>query len=199
MAGRTGLSWPHQPEPSSFLARSSGSHEHSPALNPRPTVALKPRLVMYKIKHIDLQEALSILRQSVPQASTTVRAAERSLAVTALEEDHQKVVSTLEMIDQPTEDQGKVVVVYKIDRLARDGVDILSTAKVLKSTFQVHTVSTADAFDTRNISNALMNHVQLIHLIAFTRMTRNMKLSNAIHRDRIGTCGLMTSMNGMTG
>jgi site-specific DNA recombinase len=65
-----------------------------------------------------------------------------------------------QMIVDAAKDQFNVVVVYKIDRLARDGVDILSTAKVLKSTFQVHTVSTADAFDTRNPSNALMNHVQ---------------------------------------
>src|SRR5262249_12688087 len=53
-----------------------------------------------------------------------------------------------------------VVVPFDASRLARDGVDVVSTAKFLKATYGIATVDTKGQFDNRDHHNALRNFVQ---------------------------------------
>jgi site-specific DNA recombinase len=50
-----------------------------------------------------------------------------------------------------------VVVVYKIDRYARDGTDILDSARTLKRDFGVDVIDASGIFDTRDPNKTLMN------------------------------------------
>jgi len=52
-----------------------------------------------------------------------------------------------------------VIVPYDISRFARDGVDILSSAKFLKSDYGIFTVDTKGCFDNRHSRNTLTNIV----------------------------------------
>src|SRR5262249_6310272 len=53
-----------------------------------------------------------------------------------------------------------LLVPYDATRLARDGVDIVSTAKVLKADFGIHVVDAKGQFDNRDYRNVLRNFVQ---------------------------------------
>jgi len=53
-----------------------------------------------------------------------------------------------------------IVVPYNATRLGRDGVDIVSTAKMLKSVYGIFTVDAGGRFDNRDHRNALGNFVQ---------------------------------------
>ena len=57
---------------------------------------------------------------------------------------------------------GKVDVVVPFDtaRFARDGVDVVSTAKMLKGTYGVPTVDARGGFDNRSHHNTLRNYVE---------------------------------------
>src|SRR5262245_45453168 len=52
-----------------------------------------------------------------------------------------------------------VIVPFDATRFARDGVDIVSTAKFLKATYGIHTVDSKGQFDNRDHRNALRNFV----------------------------------------
>jgi DNA invertase Pin-like site-specific DNA recombinase len=53
-----------------------------------------------------------------------------------------------------------IVVPFDATRFARDGVDIVSTAKVLKSTYGIFTVDARGGFDNRTHRNTLRNFVE---------------------------------------
>src|SRR5262245_52859985 len=55
--------------------------------------------------------------------------------------------------------QFDVVVPFDFTRFARDGVDIVSTAKVLKAELGIHVVDAKRQFDNRDHRNALRNFV----------------------------------------
>ena len=63
------------------------------------------------------------------------------------------------MIKDAAKGQFDFIVVYDIDRFARDGSDIISNAKFLKDQFGVHVIDTK-GFDTRKPRNVLMNFVK---------------------------------------
>ncbi len=63
------------------------------------------------------------------------------------------------MIKDAAKEQFDFIVVYDIDRFARDGSDIISNAKFLKDQFGVHVIDTK-GFDTRKPRNVLMNFVK---------------------------------------
>jgi DNA invertase Pin-like site-specific DNA recombinase len=64
------------------------------------------------------------------------------------------------MLQDAAKGEFDVVVPFDATRLARDGVDIVSTAKVLKATFGVFVVDSKGQFDNRDHRNALRNFVQ---------------------------------------
>lgn len=64
------------------------------------------------------------------------------------------------MLQDAAKGEFDIVVPFDATRLARDGVDIVSTAKVLKSEFGVFVVDAKGQFDNRDHRNALRNFVQ---------------------------------------
>jgi site-specific DNA recombinase len=52
-----------------------------------------------------------------------------------------------------------VIVPFDVSRFARDGVDILGSAKFLRSTFNINLVDTKGGFDSRPSGNVLLNFV----------------------------------------
>lgn len=63
------------------------------------------------------------------------------------------------MIRDSAMNKFNVIVAYDVTRFARDGVDILSNAKLLRENFGVHFVDTKGGFDSRPGGNVLMNFV----------------------------------------
>lgn len=63
------------------------------------------------------------------------------------------------MIRDAANGEFDVIIPFDATRFARDGVDIVSTAKSLKSTFGIFTVDSKGQFDTRDYRNALRNFV----------------------------------------
>ena len=51
------------------------------------------------------------------------------------------------------------IVVFDVTRFARDGVDVLTNAKTLKSTFGIFLVDSKGQFDNRSAKNVLQNHI----------------------------------------
>lgn len=64
-----------------------------------------------------------------------------------------------EMLRDAATGKFDVVVVLDIDRLARDGTDIVSTAKTLKMAFKIDTVDTKGKYDTRDRNRRFANWV----------------------------------------
>ncbi len=62
-----------------------------------------------------------------------------------------------EMLADAAAGKFDVIVVADIDRLARDGFDILSTSKTLKREFSVDTLDCKGKFDTRDLRRGLVN------------------------------------------
>jgi DNA invertase Pin-like site-specific DNA recombinase len=65
-----------------------------------------------------------------------------------------------QMLRDATAGKFDLVVPFDATRLARDGVDVVSTAKTLKATFGIHVVDAKGQFDNRDHRNALRNFVQ---------------------------------------
>jgi site-specific DNA recombinase len=63
------------------------------------------------------------------------------------------------MMKDATDGQFDVIVPYDATRFARDGVDILSSAKFLKETFGILVVDAKNQFDNRSFRNVLANFV----------------------------------------
>ncbi len=64
------------------------------------------------------------------------------------------------MMRDATDGQFDVIVCWDVTRFARDGCDIVSNAKFLKTTFGVHVVDTKGQFDNRDHRRTLTNFVQ---------------------------------------
>lgn len=80
--------------------------------------------------------------------------------------DESKSGSTVEgrdefqqMMRDAANDKFDLIVVYDITRFARDGIDILTNAKFLKSTFGVCVVDTKGQFDNRSVDKTFTNHM----------------------------------------
>ena len=61
------------------------------------------RTVSYPLAHADPQEAWTVLRAIVPQAVIVVQPKSKSLAVSAVDQDHRRIAAALREIDRPGE------------------------------------------------------------------------------------------------
>jgi len=66
-----------------------------------PAMETKPRMVVYSLRHTEPQQAFTVLRAIVPRAVMVVQEKNKSLAVSALDKDHQLIAAALLEIDRP--------------------------------------------------------------------------------------------------
>ena len=66
-----------------------------------PAMEKQSRMVVYSLRHTEPQQALTVLRAIVPRAVMVVQEKSKSLAVSALDKDHQLITAALLEIDRP--------------------------------------------------------------------------------------------------
>jgi len=64
-----------------------------------------------------------------------------------------------QMMRDAARDEFDILIPFDIDRFARDGLDILNSARLLKREFQVDVVDTSGRYDSRDPKNVLMQFV----------------------------------------
>jgi type II secretory pathway component GspD/PulD (secretin) len=68
-----------------------------------PAMDARSRMVSYVLEDVDPQEAWTVLRTIAPQAVMVVQPKSKSLAVSAIDEDHRRIAEALREIDRPGE------------------------------------------------------------------------------------------------
>lgn len=63
------------------------------------------------------------------------------------------------MMQDAANDKFDIIIVYDIDRFARDGADIIEQSKLLKTAFGIGVIDIKGRFDTRNPNNTLVNYL----------------------------------------
>jgi type II secretory pathway component GspD/PulD (secretin) len=93
-----------------------------------PAMDVRPRMVSYPLEHADPQNAWTVLRAIVPRAVMVVQPKSKSLAVSAVDEDHRRIADALREIDRPgNQDNQKVSVIPIVEAEPQTLLRLLQT------------------------------------------------------------------------